>query len=183
MAELFGEAFVEVGDVETGMQWYERAVAAPDGRASMGAVEQLANARTRLGWQIVDTAKREVDALQQQEKRRGQSARARAAARRARIDAERSLRKAVARADRLIDQSLALLAKLLAVEPTLDRARSIGLAYKRRALVDAAVARRARRTSTGVPRTDVDPGFGRSTKRQRQKRRRQNASDGVRKGK
>jgi hypothetical protein len=32
VAELFGEAFVEVGDVETGLRWYERAVAAPDGR-------------------------------------------------------------------------------------------------------------------------------------------------------
>ena len=38
------------------MRWYERAVAAPDGRASMKAAEQLANVRGRLGWEIVDKA-------------------------------------------------------------------------------------------------------------------------------
>lgn len=144
VAELFAEAFVEVGAVETGMHWYERAVAAPDGRASMRAAEQLANVRTRLGWQIVDTAKRELDDMKQREKRRGQTAKARAAARRARMDAERSLRKAVGRADDLIDQSLALLTKLIAVEQTMDRASLIGSVYKHRALVDAAAGRQAR---------------------------------------
>jgi len=43
VAELFGEGFVECGALETGMQWYQRAVAAQDGRASMRAAEQLAN--------------------------------------------------------------------------------------------------------------------------------------------
>ena len=38
------------GTSESGMHWYERAVAAPDGRASMKAAEQLANVRGRLGW-------------------------------------------------------------------------------------------------------------------------------------
>ena len=55
VAELFGEAFVEAGDVETGMTWYERAVAAPDGKASMKAAEQLANVRA-VWRQIVDSA-------------------------------------------------------------------------------------------------------------------------------
>jgi CHAT domain-containing protein len=144
VAELFGEAFVEAGDVEAGMQWYETAVAAPNGKASMKAAEQLANVRGRLGWEIVDRAARYLDERKRAEKAGGQTARARAAARRARMDGERSLRKAIARADRLIAQSLELLTQLIAVEQTMERASLIGSAYKRRALVDGAAGRRVR---------------------------------------
>jgi hypothetical protein len=144
VAELFGEAFVEAGDVEAGMEWYERAVAAADGRASIKAAEQLANVRGRLGWEIVDTAMRHLDDTKGREKSGGQRARERAAARRARAHAERSLRTAIKRADSLIQQSLELLTKLIAVGPTMERASLIGSAYKRRALVDGAAGRRAR---------------------------------------
>jgi hypothetical protein len=144
VAELFGEAFVEVGAVETGMQWYGRAVAASDGRASMKAAEQLANVRGRLAWEIVDKAQRHLEEMKTRAKVRGQTAKARAAARHARVDAERSLRRAVERADGLIDDSLALLTKLIAVEQTMERASLIGSAYKRRALVNGAAGRRAR---------------------------------------
>lgn len=144
VAELFGEALVEAGDVEAGMQWYETAVGAPDGRASMKAAEQLANVRGRLGWEIVDKAARYLDDRRTNEKAAGPSARARSAARRARLDAERSLRKAVERADRLIVQSIDLLTRLIAVEQTMERASLIGSAYKRWALVSAAAGRAGR---------------------------------------
>jgi hypothetical protein len=141
VAELFGEALVEAGDVEAGMQWYETAVAAADGRASIKAAEQLANVRGRLGWEIVDKAARYLDERRRSEKDAGHGARARRAARRARLDAERSLRKTAVRADRLIGQSLDLLTRLIAVEHTMERASLIGSAYKRRALVSAAAGR------------------------------------------
>jgi len=144
VAELFGEAFVEAGDVETGMRWYERAVAAPDGKASMKAAEQLANVRGRLAWEIVDAARRHLDQMKASSNARGLTSKARAAARRAHVEAQRSLRQAVERADTLIDESLALLTKLVAVEQTMERASLIGSAYKRRALVDGAAGRRAR---------------------------------------
>ena len=144
VAELFGEAFVEAGDFESGIQWYEKAVTAPDGKASMKAAEQLANVGGRLGWEIVDKAMRHLDEMKKREKAGSRTTKARAAARRARVDAERSLRQAVERADDLIGQSLALLAKLIAVKRTLERASLIGSAYKRRALVDGAAGRRAR---------------------------------------
>ena len=51
---------------------------------------------------------------------------------------------AVERADELIEQSLALLTKLIAVKQTMERASLIGSAYKRRALVDGAAGRRTR---------------------------------------
>ena len=130
--------------LRSGIQWYEKAVAAPDGKASMKAAEQLSNVRGRLGWEIVDKAVRHLDDMKTREKAGGQTSKARAAARRARVDAERSLRQAVDRADDLIGQSLALLAKLIAVKQTLERASLIGSAYKRRALVDGAAGRRAR---------------------------------------
>ena len=144
VAELFGEALVEAGDVEAGIQWYETAVAAPDGRASIKAAEQLANVRGRLGWEIVDHAARELDEKKKGEKASGQGTRARAAARRARMDAERSLRKAIIRAERLIDHSLELLTRVIALESTVVRASLIGSAYKRMALVNGVAGRHAR---------------------------------------
>ena len=144
IAELFGEAFVEAGDVTTGMLWYERAVTAPDGKASMKAAEQLANVRGRLGWERVDKAARHLDDMKTRAKAGGQTSKARAASRRARADAERLLRQEVERADDLIEQSLALLTKLIAVERTMERASLIGSAHKRRALVHGAAGRRTR---------------------------------------
>ncbi len=93
VAELFGEAFAEARAVERGLRWYERAVAAADGRASMRASEQLANVRGRLAWEIVDQAQRQRDKTIRRAKAAGMSSRERAAARRARVDAERALRK------------------------------------------------------------------------------------------
>jgi CHAT domain-containing protein len=123
VAELFGEAFTEAGDVEKGRTWYERAVNAPDATASMKAAEQLANVSSRLGWELVDDAIRGLDGSPR-----------RAASR-------RSLMEAVTRADALIDRSIELLEKLIAVEPTMERATLIGSAYKRRALVHGAAER------------------------------------------
>jgi len=144
VAELFGEAFVEAGNVESGMQWYEKAVTAPDGKASMKAAEQLANVRGRLAWEIVDKAMRHLGEMKKREKAGGQTSKERAAARRAGADAERSLRQAVGRADTLIEESIALLTKLIAVQQTMERASLIGSACKRRALVNGAAGRRAR---------------------------------------
>jgi hypothetical protein len=144
VAELFGEAFVEAGDVEAGLRWYEAAVAASDARASMKAAEQLANVRGRLGWEIVDRAARDLDERKGNEKKGGHTTRTRAAARRARLDAERSLKAAITRADRLIAQSLEVLTRLIAMGQTMERASLIGSAFKRAALVNDVAGRRAR---------------------------------------
>jgi hypothetical protein len=148
VAELFGQAFVEAGAVERGLRWYERAVSAVDGRSSMKALEQLANVRARLAWEIVDQEVRRRAAARGRGRRDGRSTKARAAARRARADAERSFRKAVVRADRLIRQALPLLVRLEGLEKTLERASLIGSLYKRRALIDVAAGRRGRRAAS-----------------------------------
>jgi CHAT domain-containing protein len=148
VAELFGQAFVETGAVERGLRWYERAVAAADGRASMKASEQLANVRGRLAWEVVDQARRHRDQTRLRERRTGRSRKARAAARRARVSAEQSLRRAVVRADRLIQRALPMLVRLEGLEKTLERASLLGSVYKRRALVDEAVGRRGRMSAS-----------------------------------
>jgi hypothetical protein len=110
----------------------------------MRAAEQLANVRARLAWEIVDRAVRDRDALRRRERSADATPQARAAARRARTDAERTVKNALARADGLIDDAIELLDKLVAIEPTMERVSLIGSAYKRKALVDGAAGRRAR---------------------------------------
>ncbi len=134
VAELFGAAFTEAGDVEAGLRWYEKAVASADGRASMRAAEQCADVRSRLAWEIVDRAKRHVDALEGREKPAASS-------RKARADAEQRLARDTNRAEELIGDSLALLEKLTAIQPTLERANLVGTVHKRRALVNIAADR------------------------------------------
>ncbi len=143
VAELFGEAFTEVGAIESGMHWYERAVSAPDGRASMKAAEQLANVRGRFAWERVDAAARHRDDMAARAADRTSTPKARAAARRARADAGRKLREVTAEGRTLIRQSLDLLGKLTAVESTMERESLIGSAHKRAALVDAAAGRQS----------------------------------------
>lgn len=109
VAERFAQAFVELGDVETGIAWYERAMEAPDGLASLKAAERLANARSRRGWEIVDAARRaSANGGFDAEARRGRD---------------------------LIEQALALLTHLAAIRATPDRFILVGAARKRQALV------------------------------------------------
>jgi hypothetical protein len=50
VAEAFGNAWSKSGRFAESIAWYERARRAQDGRASLVAVEQLANARIRQAW-------------------------------------------------------------------------------------------------------------------------------------
>jgi hypothetical protein len=144
VAELFGEAFVEAGNIESGMQWYEKAVTAPDGKASMKAAEQLANVRGRLAWEIVDKAMRHLGEMKKRSRRSaGRDGPLRGACGRRAIAATGS-----GRADTLIENHSPA-AKLIAVKRTLERAGLIGSACKRRAL--SAGSRQASAGPTGPP--------------------------------
>jgi hypothetical protein len=151
VAELFGEAFVETGDVEAGLEWYRRAVDAADGTASLTAAEQLANVGGRLGWELVDSANRRLAASRKRAddmpRRKGRTTRASkaaAAAQGALADAGRALHDAIARAETLFDDALALLGKLNAIHKTVERESLAASVFKRRALVDLVAARRDR---------------------------------------
>ena len=121
VAELFGDAFAEAGEVEAGFRWYEAAIAAPDAGASMQAAERLASLRIHHAWTLVDVAMRARHGT-----RRG----------------ARPFEAAIRRADVLLTDGVALLGKLLAVEPTVTRISLLGSAYAHKALVDDAAGRR-----------------------------------------
>ena len=69
-AEAFGNAWAKTGNFDKAIEWYERALIAPDGTASLAAVEQLANLRVRRACddattsgskrQRFDSARREI---------------------------------------------------------------------------------------------------------------------------
>jgi hypothetical protein len=141
VAELFGIAFIEVGAVEKGVQWYERAVTAENGTASMKAAEQLANVRGRLGWEMVDKAQRYRDEMRQRADAAPDKRDARSATNRALAEAERKLRESVRAGTTLVRESLELLKKLQAMKNTPERESLVGSAYKRQALIDAAAGR------------------------------------------
>ena len=142
VAELFGIAFIEVGAVEKGVEWYERAVTAGDGTASMKAAEQLANVRGRLGWEMVDKAQRYRDEMRRRVDAAPDKRNARTATNRALAEAEKKLRESIRAGTGLVRESIELLKKLQAMKNALERESLVGSAYKRQALIDAAAGRR-----------------------------------------
>jgi len=56
VAEAFGNAWAKAGRYGEAIRWYERARTAADGRASLAAIEQLANLRVRRVWDTASKA-------------------------------------------------------------------------------------------------------------------------------
>jgi hypothetical protein len=56
VAEAFGLAHAEAGARDAAIAWYERALAANDGSASLKAAEQLGSLRARRAWSMAETA-------------------------------------------------------------------------------------------------------------------------------
>ena len=56
VAESFGVAFAAAHDLKRALHWYQRAVAANDGSASIKSSEQIANIGARLAWSRVHLA-------------------------------------------------------------------------------------------------------------------------------
>lgn len=122
VAEAFAVAWSEVGDRQHAIDWYERARAAADGSATLKAAEQLANLRVRLAWEKVDRA------LRTHEETSGSGT-------------GKELHEAVQAARGEIEQSRALLTKLVAIQSTAERESMLGSAYKRLAMMEAAVGK------------------------------------------
>jgi len=117
VAEAFGVAHGSVKAMDGAIAWLRRAVDAEDGSASMQAVEKLGNFLARRG-----------------------EARAEEAAALAREALGRT-RMAEARQD--VDEGIALLERLCAVQATTERENLLGSAFKRRTLVLARAGGRA----------------------------------------
>jgi hypothetical protein len=134
-AEAFGKAWLETGDIAMATSWFERAVAAGDGTASVKAIEQLANVRVRAAWDSVSqalSAKDELTHSAKSKRRRGSPRTDRSA------DAANGLRSTVDTARKQIESALELLAQLATIQSTEERESLRASAYKRLALIEAA---------------------------------------------
>jgi hypothetical protein len=142
VADRFGEAFVEAGDVGRGIEWYRRALAAEDGGASIRAAEQLSNALARHAWESVRAASEQRDAIASARPKGKTTSAAARAARRAGADAEARTAAAVRTATKLLDEAATLIARVRALGDTMERASLAGAIEKRRALVAEATGNR-----------------------------------------
>jgi tetratricopeptide (TPR) repeat protein len=147
VAESFGLAWAEAGDPARAVSWYERALATNDGSASIKAIEQLGNLRLRLAWATVDKARSKRDDLSRRvaggQPRRGKKtqSQSQSASAREMNRAERALRAAVGKTRKPITEAVALLNKLVALRPSMERESLLGSAYKRLAMIEAAAGR------------------------------------------
>ena len=110
VAEAFAEACKEAKDPENAVVWYQRALAADDGSASLRAAEQLGNLQVRLAWDRVAEARKGDPGV---------------------------LRSVLKEARAAIRKALEDLSRLVALEPTAERESLCGSAYKRLAMVEA----------------------------------------------
>jgi hypothetical protein len=149
VAEAFASAWRAAGGLAKAMEWYERALAASDGSASLKASEQLANLWARVAADNVTKAIARRDeskrALAKAGNGRGASRTgARAEEKSALAAAERVLRKAIAAGRKAIASAIELLGNVSALERTMERESLLGSAFKRLAMIEAAAGDDAR---------------------------------------
>jgi pimeloyl-ACP methyl ester carboxylesterase/tetratricopeptide (TPR) repeat protein len=108
IAEAFGAAWAAAKDAKSAIRWYEKALGANDGTASLKATEQLCNLRARDAWESVEG----------KDGGAGPST------------------SALGWARKSIHEAIALLDKLVSLKPTMERESLLGSAYKRLALVE-----------------------------------------------
>ena len=136
-AEAFAKAWAAVGDKSKSIEWYEKALAADDGSASIRASEQLANTRARLAVESVEQASEALDKSKEALKKFGTRKAKKAAydaARRKISAAQKALSAAKAKGAQEIDTALKLLEKLVSLHPSMERESLLGSTYKRLAM-------------------------------------------------
>lgn len=118
VAEAFGMAWAESGDVQRAIECYERAVAANDGSATLKSSEQLSSLRTMSAWQDL------LEAQQRTGWKRGDK-NLPAAMKTALSESREKLQGAA--------ESLSWLAK---IHPSVERLCACGAAYQRLAMIE-----------------------------------------------
>jgi tetratricopeptide (TPR) repeat protein len=138
VAEAFGKAWVAARDPSSAVEWYEKALAANDGLASIKASEQLGNLRARVAWESLNDAIKKRDEIKQSlaAQRTAGTVSPNMTARLA--DAEAEVSTAETRSRKSITEAIALLEDLVALKPTMERHSLCGSAYKRRAMIAVA---------------------------------------------
>ena len=139
VAEAFGVAWNAAGDTDAAIAWYARAVAANDGSATLKSSEQWGNLRVRQAWQHVDEAVNVVRQLDKQVQAGGATGLLQA-----QVKAAQATLVTVTLAARAeLSAALALLNRLVDLQPTLERHSLCGSAYKRLAMVERVAGRSA----------------------------------------
>jgi tetratricopeptide (TPR) repeat protein len=130
VAEAFGVACRELGDVPEALAWFERAMRAEDGSASQRTAEQAANLRARLAETQFEAAYDKAAATLAKRTPK----KAPAATQDPHRDAAVQRAAEVARAE--LDRALALIEQLIGLQDTIERLCIAGSACKRRAMVE-----------------------------------------------
>ncbi|MHC8350851.1 CHAT domain-containing protein [Pseudomonas sp. RT4P38] len=109
VCEAFAQAWAEAGETERAIDWFERAISANDGSASLKASEQLGDLRARRAWLNVNAAAKE---------------------------SPQALNAVLSSARKQIRGAINLLTRVCKVQPTLGRTSLCGTAYKRLAWIE-----------------------------------------------
>lgn len=109
VCEAFAQAWAEAGETERAIGWFERAISANDGSASLKASEQLGDLRARRAWLKVNAAAKE---------------------------SPQALNTVLSKARKQIRGAINLLTRVCKVQPTLGRTSLCGTAYKRLAWIE-----------------------------------------------
>lgn len=134
VAEAFAGAYASARDVASAIRWYERAVAANDGSASLRATEQLGNLRAREALGKAEEAKKRVEGRVAAP---AGTRKTRRTARRARDRDRKGLVRTFANARADIASALTLLERLADLHPSIERESLCGSAWKRKAMLEA----------------------------------------------
>jgi tetratricopeptide (TPR) repeat protein len=132
VARCFGVAWDAAKDSDKAIAWYERALKAEDGGASLKSYEQLANLRVRQAWRQLDGAGRQLDeaggAIPGQE---------------ITANASEKFQLKLQQARDEIQRGLEALQQLVAIGATMERLSLCGSAQKRLAMLERKAGDRA----------------------------------------
>jgi tetratricopeptide (TPR) repeat protein len=131
VAYAFGWAWSQARDPEKAIEWYRRSLAANDGRAPIRAAEQLGNQLARQAEATVARGRQAVKEAEERLSHTKSRTKARREAQREVDKATRALGTAVRQARQQLNEAIALLEKVVALEPTMERESLCGSAYKR----------------------------------------------------
>ncbi len=134
VAAAFGQACDEAGDRAGAIAWYERAIAANDGSASIKSAEQIGDLRARLAWETAVLAHEQVQAPTTSAPKSG--ARRTAKTPKTTTAGATVRARAITQSRAEIESAVALLGALATLSPTVERESICGAAWKRKAMLE-----------------------------------------------
>ncbi|MEG0633641.1 MAG: CHAT domain-containing protein [Pseudomonas sp.] len=109
VCEAFGQAWAEAGETRRAIEWFEHAIGANDGSASLSSSEQLGDLQARLAWMEVKAAAKKTP---------------------------QELAKTLSTSRKQARSAINLLTRVCRMHPTLRRTSLCGEAYKRLAWIE-----------------------------------------------